>query len=37
MARDAVAKGADVLVAQGAEASGHGIARGTMAPGTGDR
>jgi nitronate monooxygenase len=31
MARDAVAKGADVLVAQGAEAGGHGVARGTMA------
>jgi len=30
MARDAVAKGADVLVAQGAEAGGHGVARGTM-------
>jgi nitronate monooxygenase len=31
MARDAVEKGADVVVAQGAEAGGHGIARGTMA------
>lgn len=31
MARDAVSKGADVLVAQGAEAGGHGVARGTMA------
>lgn len=31
MAKDAAAKGADVLVAQGAEAGGHGISRGTMA------
>lgn len=31
MARDAVAKGADVLVAQGGEAGGHGVARGTIA------
>ncbi len=31
MARDAVARGADILVAQGAEAGGHGVARGTMA------
>lgn len=31
MARDAVAKGADVLVAQGTEAGGHGVARGTIA------
>jgi nitronate monooxygenase len=31
LALDAAAKGADVLVAQGAEAGGHGIARGTMA------
>jgi nitronate monooxygenase len=30
-ARDAVANGADVLVAQGAEAGGHGFARGTFA------
>src|SRR5262245_29750142 len=30
-ARDAAVNGADVLVAQGAEAGGHGIARGTMA------
>lgn len=30
-ARDAVAHGADVLVAQGAEGGGHGIARGTFA------
>src|SRR5271166_7213280 len=30
MARDAVAKGAELLVAQGAEAGGHGVARGTM-------
>ena len=30
-ARDAVAHGADVLVAQGAEAGGHGISRGTLA------
>ncbi len=34
MARDAVAKGADVIVAQGAEAGGHGLACGslTLAP-----
>ncbi len=31
MARDAAAKGADVLVAQGTEAGGHGLTRGTMA------
>lgn len=31
MARDAVAKGADIIVAQGAEAGGHGDARGTFA------
>lgn len=31
MARDALAHGADVLVAQGAEAGGHGVSRGTMA------
>lgn len=31
MARDAVSKGADVVVAQGSEAGGHGITRGTMA------
>jgi nitronate monooxygenase len=31
MARDVVAKGADVVVAQGAEAGGHGVSRGTMA------
>jgi nitronate monooxygenase len=31
MAREAVAKGADMLVAQSAEAGGHGVARGTMA------
>jgi nitronate monooxygenase len=31
MARDAVAKGADVIVAQGGEAGGHGITRGTLA------
>lgn len=31
MARDAVAKGADVIVAQGAEAGGHGASRGTFA------
>jgi nitronate monooxygenase len=31
MAKDAAAKGADVLVAQGAEAGGHGSSRGTMA------
>ena len=30
-AKDAVANGADVLVAQGAEAGGHGVARGTFA------
>src|SRR6476469_6403850 len=30
-ARDAVANGADILVAQGAEAGGHGVARGTFA------
>ena len=30
-AKDAVANGADVLVAQGAEAAGHGVARGTFA------
>jgi nitronate monooxygenase len=30
-AKDAVACGADILVAQGAEGGGHGIARGTMA------
>ncbi|MCW5746825.1 MAG: nitronate monooxygenase [Alphaproteobacteria bacterium] len=30
-AKDAVALGADVLVAQGGEAGGHGISRGTMA------
>jgi nitronate monooxygenase len=30
-ARDAVAKGADILVAQGAEAGGHGVSRGTFA------
>jgi nitronate monooxygenase len=30
-AREAVAKGADVIVAQGAEAGGHGAARGTLA------
>jgi nitronate monooxygenase len=30
-AKDAAAKGADVLVAQGAEAGGHGMARGTLA------
>jgi nitronate monooxygenase len=30
-ARDAAAHGADVLVAQGAEAGGHGMSRGTMA------
>jgi len=30
-AKDAVANGADVLVAQGAEGGGHGIARGTFA------
>jgi nitronate monooxygenase len=31
MARDAVEKGADVIVAQGGEAGGHGISCGTMA------
>lgn len=31
MARDAVAKGADIIVAQGAEAGGHGASRGTFA------
>lgn len=31
MARDAVQKGADILVAQGAEAGGHGVTRGTIA------
>lgn len=31
MARDAVAAGADLIVAQGAEAGGHGVARGTLA------
>lgn len=31
MAREAVAKGADIIVAQGAEAGGHGDARGTFA------
>ena len=31
MARDAVAKGADIIVAQGTEAGGHGGARGTFA------
>ncbi|GAC1595494.1 MAG: nitronate monooxygenase [Candidatus Velthaea sp.] len=30
-AKNAIAKGADILVAQGAEAGGHGIARGTLA------
>src|SRR6185369_15431524 len=30
-ARDAIANGADVLIAQGAEAGGHGHARGTFA------
>jgi nitronate monooxygenase len=30
MARDAVAKGADIIVAQGTEAAGHGIACGTL-------
>ncbi len=30
-ARDAVANGADLVVAQGAEAGGHGVARGTLA------
>ena len=31
MARDAVAKGADIIVAQGTEAGGHGMSRGTFA------
>jgi nitronate monooxygenase len=31
MAKDAAEKGADVIIAQGAEAGGHGITRGTMA------
>jgi nitronate monooxygenase len=31
MARDAVAKGADIIVAQGSEAGGHGASRGTFA------
>jgi nitronate monooxygenase len=31
MAREALAHGADVLVAQGAEAGGHGVSRGTLA------
>jgi nitronate monooxygenase len=31
MACDAAAKGADILVAEGAEAGGHGLGRGTMA------
>jgi nitronate monooxygenase len=31
MAKDAAEKGADVVIAQGAEAGGHGITRGTMA------
>ena len=31
MAEDAVQKGADVIVAQGAEAGGHGVSRGTFA------
>jgi nitronate monooxygenase len=30
MARDAVAKGADIIVAQGTEAGGHGISRGAL-------
>jgi nitronate monooxygenase len=30
MARDAASKGADIIVAQGAEAGGHGVSRGTM-------
>jgi nitronate monooxygenase len=30
MARDAAAKGADIIVAQGAEAGGHGVSRGTL-------
>jgi nitronate monooxygenase len=31
MARDAVSKGADIIVAQGAEAGGHGMSRGAFA------
>jgi nitronate monooxygenase len=31
MAEDAVAKGADIIVAQGAEAGGHGVSRGSFA------
>lgn len=31
MAREALAAGADVIVAQGAEAGGHGVSRGTLA------
>lgn len=31
LAQDAIAAGADILVAQGAEAGGHGMSRGTMA------
>lgn len=31
MARDAVAKGADIIVAQGTEAGGHGMSRGAIA------
>jgi nitronate monooxygenase len=31
MAREALAAGADIIVAQGAEAGGHGVARGTFA------
>ena len=34
-AQGAIANGADVLVAQGAEAGGHGIARGTLRAGAG--
>ena len=30
MAKDAVAKGADIVVAQGTEAGGHGVSRGTI-------
>jgi nitronate monooxygenase len=30
MAKDAAAKGADIIVAQGAEAGGHGVSRGTL-------
>ena len=30
-ARDAIANGADILIAQGAEAGGHGVSRGTFA------